>query len=78
MHKVLVQAHPDASADQYGILGDRLIDAQLNDIEVQGYKKVGVYLRNSHHNIVTGLKAPETETAYFEGENCKLNIGLLS
>lgn len=78
INKVFVQAHPNVKPCFYGILGDRLIDAQLNEIEIAGYKDTAVYFKNSHHNILTGLKVSGAKQAYVEGENCSLNVSLLS
>lgn len=78
VHSVTVEAHPDVSADRYGVLGDRLIDAQLNHLSVAGYPEAGVFLQNSHHNIVTGLNVTGAKNPYIEGKNCGLNVSLLS
>jgi len=78
IHSVRVEAHPDVSADRYGILGDRLIDAQLNHLSVAGYPEAGVFLQNSHHNIVTGLNVTGAKNPYVEGKICGLNVSLLS
>ncbi|MBR7092310.1 MAG: hypothetical protein IKI50_03890 [Clostridia bacterium] len=74
IHKVTVQSGPDAGPDRCGIFGDKLVDAQLNEITVRGLPG-GVVLRNSHHNVVTGVQT-DAAVPCREEENCRLNIML--